>query len=95
MFAFILLKRLQTHVCVYVQAHVDESAESSADKDEEEEEHESPSNADQKDSYQEEVMFSTGAEDEDDKCNPNWASLEEDSTSDKDDDEKKTKVRQE
>jgi len=36
-------------------------------------------------------MFSTGAED--DKCDPNWASLEEDSTSDKDDDEKKTKVR--
>ena len=55
--------------------------------------HESTYNAGQKHSYQEEVMFSTGTEDEDDECDPNWASLEEDSTSDKDDDEKETKVR--
>jgi len=53
--------------------------------------HESTYNADQKHSSQEEVMFSTGTEDEDDECDPHWASLQEDSTSDKDDDEKEKK----
>ena len=93
MFAFILLKLLQTTYVFIAQAHVDQSTESSADEDEEEEVHESTYNVGQKHSYQEEMMFSTGTEDEGDECDPNWASLEEDSTSDKDDDEKETKVR--
>ena len=41
----------------------------------------------------EQVLFSTGTEDEDDLGDPNWASLEEDSTSDKDDNVKETEFR--
>lgn len=88
--SYFLGYELSSYDALNVQAYVDDSSENS-DNGEGDNVCEVMSDG-KSQPCQEQVLFSTGTEDEDDLGDANWASLEEDSTSDKDDNVKETEL---